>query len=78
MGRRGSGSFVRCRARVAGLLAIAALGIVVASSLNLEGLHRGLIATAVLLAIGGLISAFGIRNPAAEDAAEAPRIAENQ
>lgn len=65
-------------ARVAGLLAIAALGIVVASSLNLEGLHRGLIVTAVLLAIGGLISAFGIRNPAAEDAAEAPRIAQNQ
>lgn len=51
-------------ARVAGLIAIAALGVIVASQLNLEGLHRGLIATAILLFAGGLIAAAGIRNPA--------------
>ncbi|MBX3093817.1 MAG: MFS transporter [Cryobacterium sp.] len=55
-------------ARVAGLIAIAALGIVVASNLDLEGLHRGLITTAALLIGGGLIAAIGIRNPAREGA----------
>lgn len=57
-------------ARVASLVAVAALGIVVAYQLDLEGLHRGLIVTAALLAAGGLISLAGIRNPAAAEGAE--------
>lgn len=50
-------------ARVAGLIAIAALGIIVGYELDLGGFHRGLIATAALLILGGLISWAGIRNP---------------
>src|SRR5690554_34900 len=53
-------------ARVAGLLAIAALGIIIGHELDLAGFHRGLIATAALLILGGLISWFGIRNPQPE------------
>ena len=49
-------------ARVAGLVAIAALGIIVGYELDLAGFHRGLIATAALLILGGLISWVGIRN----------------
>ncbi|TQL47806.1 EmrB/QacA subfamily drug resistance transporter [Homoserinimonas aerilata] len=49
--------------RVAGLVAIALLGIIVGESLDLDGLHRGLIVTATLLIAGGLVSAVGIRNP---------------
>lgn len=60
-------------ARVAGLVAIAALGVVVASSLDLEGLHRGFVVTAVLLAAGGLIAAIGIRNPAGTEAGRGPQ-----
>jgi predicted MFS family arabinose efflux permease len=55
--------------RVAGLIAIACVGFVVGSTLDLGGLHRALVVTAVLLALGGLVSWFGIRNPAAPDAA---------
>lgn len=50
-------------ARVAGLIAIAALGIIIGHQLDLTGFHRGLIATAALLILGGLISWAGIRNP---------------
>lgn len=53
-------------ARVAGLVAIAALGIIIGYELDLAGFHRGLIATAALLILGGLISWAGIRNPQAE------------
>src|SRR5690554_3756893 len=53
-------------ARVAGLIAIAALGIIVGHQLDLGGFHRGLIATAALLILGGLISWAGIRNPLPE------------
>jgi EmrB/QacA subfamily drug resistance transporter len=49
-------------ARVAGLVAIAALGIIIGYELDLAGFHRGLIATAALLILGGLISWAGIRN----------------
>jgi len=48
--------------RIAGLVAIAALGIVIGSSIDLEGFHRGLIATAIMLLVGGIVSAIGIRN----------------
>ena len=49
-------------ARIAGLIAIAILGIIVGSAVDLEGFHRGVIATAILLLIGGIVSAIGIRN----------------
>lgn len=51
-------------ARVAGLVAVAALGIIVASKLNVDGTHRGLLVCAALLIVGGAISAVGIQNPA--------------
>jgi EmrB/QacA subfamily drug resistance transporter len=53
-------------ARVAGLVAVAALGIIIGYELDLTGFHRGLIATAALLILGGLISWAGIRNPQRE------------
>jgi EmrB/QacA subfamily drug resistance transporter len=53
-------------ARVAGLIAIAALGIIIGYELDVDGLHRGLIATAALLILGGIISWAGIRNPQAQ------------
>lgn len=49
--------------RVAGLLAVATVGIVVGSTLNVQGFQRGIIAMAALLVIGGIISIIGIQNP---------------
>ncbi|MEO6513316.1 MAG: MFS transporter [Candidatus Saccharimonadales bacterium] len=49
-------------ARIAGLIAIAGVGLVIGSTLTTAGFHNGLIATAALLAAGGIISGFGIRN----------------
>ena len=49
--------------RIAGLIAVAAIGVVTAGSfLSVEGFHMGLIFTACLLFIGGAISAAGIKN----------------
>ena len=48
--------------RVAGLVAVAMLGIIVGSTLDVSGFHRGLVVTGALLIAGGVISAFGIRN----------------
>ncbi len=47
---------------VAGLIAIAFIGLVVGNSLDPAGFHRALILTAVLLFIGGIVSAIGIQN----------------
>jgi len=47
-------------ARIAGLVAVAAIGVVV-GSLDLAGFRRGIAVMAVLLVLGGLISAAGIR-----------------
>lgn len=49
-------------ARVAGLVVIAALGIVTGPIIDLDGFHRGIILAAILLVSGGVISGFGIRN----------------
>jgi predicted MFS family arabinose efflux permease len=49
--------------RIAGLVAIAALGVVTGAQLSVAGFHRGVVAMAALLLLGGLISAIGIRNP---------------
>jgi len=53
-------------ARIAGLLGIAAIGLVTGPVLGLEGFQRGIIATAVLLTIGGIISVVGIQNSKTE------------
>ncbi|MEQ1737404.1 MAG: MFS transporter [Rhodoglobus sp.] len=51
-------------ARVAGLVAIAMLGVIVVGELDVAGFHRVLIVTAVLLFAGGVASFLGIRNDA--------------
>ncbi len=51
-------------ARVAGLVAIALLGVIVVGELDVAGFHRALIVTAVLLVAGGIVSFIGIRNGA--------------
>ncbi|MEJ3404097.1 MFS transporter [Rathayibacter sp. YIM 133350] len=52
-------------ARIAGLIAVACTGVIVgASGLDVRGYHRAVIACAVLLAIGGVVSWLGIRNRA--------------
>lgn len=50
--------------RVAGLIAIALTSTIVGGVFDLDGFHRGLIATATLLILGGVLSWIGIRNPA--------------
>jgi predicted MFS family arabinose efflux permease len=53
-------------ARVAGLIAVAVLGIAAAGGgdhLTARGFHHSMLAVSVLLLAGGLIGAVGIRNP---------------
>ncbi len=57
--------------RVAGLLAIAAIGVIIGSTLDVDGFHRALIVTAGLLFAGAIVSFVGIRNPA-RASADAP------
>lgn len=49
--------------RIAGLVAIALLGAVVGTTVNAEWLDRALVLCAVLMAMGALVSAIGIRRP---------------
>ncbi|RKH04988.1 MFS transporter [Corallococcus carmarthensis] len=49
--------------RVAGLIAIAFTGLIVGPRLDVAGFHRAMLVTAVLLVMGGVISALGIRDP---------------
>ncbi len=51
--------------RVAGLITVALLGVIVGSKLDLAGFQRGLLVTAGLLILGGVLSALGITNRAA-------------
>lgn len=48
--------------RVAGLIAIAVIGVIVGTTITLPGFHKAILATALLLFSGGVISALGIRN----------------
>lgn len=48
--------------RIAGLLAVAAIGIFIGTSVTLSGFHIGMIICAVLLILGGILSAIGIEN----------------
>jgi EmrB/QacA subfamily drug resistance transporter len=50
--------------RVAGLVAIAFLGLVIGSHIDVSGFHRTLVLVAVLLALGGIVSLIGITNHA--------------
>jgi hypothetical protein len=62
--RAGIGSAVNnAVSRIAGLIAIAAVGLVIGDTLNLMSFHRGVIMMAVLLITGGVVSAIGIQNP---------------
>lgn len=62
--RAGIGSAVNnAIARIAGLIAIATIGTVIGTTLDLGGFERAAMLTAGLLFAGGLISAFGIQNP---------------
>lgn len=72
-GRSGIASAVNnAVARVAGLLAVAALASITGGALDLEGFHRAAVVTAVLLAIGGVVSLVGIRNPTRAERQEEP------
>jgi EmrB/QacA subfamily drug resistance transporter len=59
-------------ARIAGLVAVACTGIIVGTSLDLDGYHRAALATAALLAVGGVVSFVGIRNPSPHAVTEEP------
>ncbi len=52
--------------RIAGLLAIATIGVIIGTSLDVSGFHRSLLVTAGLLLLGGIISAVGIQNQTAK------------
>jgi len=49
-------------ARIAGLITIAFVGVISGAHLGVTGFHRALVATALLMVVGGLISFAGIRN----------------
>ena len=51
-------------ARIAGLVAIAMVGVIVGEQLDADGYARGVLVTAALLIIGGIVSLVGIRNAA--------------
>ncbi|GAB3615772.1 MFS transporter [Okibacterium endophyticum] len=58
-------------ARIAGLIAIACATLIVGDVLDIDGFSRAMVATALMLFAGGVISWFGIRNPAGAPASEA-------
>lgn len=71
--RAGIGSAVNnAVARIAGLVAIASIGAIVAGQLDVDGYRRAAMATAVLLVVGGAVSWIGIRNPAPRDESGQP------
>ena len=49
-------------ARIAGLLAIAVIGIFIGDEVSQNSFHTGLIVCATLLILGGVVSGFGIQN----------------
>jgi EmrB/QacA subfamily drug resistance transporter len=74
--RAGIGSAINnAVARIAGLVTVACAGLIVGAQLDLAGFHRAAIATAVLLAIGGVVSFIGIRTPAADEVSSSAGVA---
>jgi EmrB/QacA subfamily drug resistance transporter len=62
--RAGIGSAVNnAVARIAGLVAIASIGVIVGTQLDVDGYQRAAVAAAAVLVVGGAISWVGIRNP---------------
>ncbi|MEV1129606.1 MFS transporter [Agromyces sp. NPDC049794] len=62
--RAGIGSAVNnAVARIAGLVAIASIGVIAGAQLDVDGYRRAAIVVAASLAVGGVISWIGIRNP---------------
>jgi EmrB/QacA subfamily drug resistance transporter len=59
-------------ARIAGLVAVACAGLIVAGPLGQAGLQRVLIVCIVLLVMGGVVSAIGIENKKAPAQADLP------
>jgi EmrB/QacA subfamily drug resistance transporter len=49
-------------ARIAGLIAVAIIGVIVGRSISLSGFSHAMVFTAALLIIGGVVSAIGIKN----------------
>ena len=48
--------------RIAGLIAIAFLGVIIGPTVTLSGFHTGAVTMAILLTIGGVVSVIGISN----------------
>ena len=49
-------------ARVAGLIAVALVGVITGTHLSVQGFHRVLVAIAICMAVGGIVSFIGIRS----------------
>jgi len=66
--RAGIGSAVNnAISRIAGLVAVASIGVVIGQHLTIEGFRSGIVLMASLLVIGGIVSAIGITNHVARD-----------
>jgi EmrB/QacA subfamily drug resistance transporter len=48
--------------RMAGLITIALVGVIVGTKISLHGFHRAITVTAMMMILGGIVSAIGIRN----------------
>ena len=48
--------------RIAGLIAVACTGVIIGGTVDFAGFRQGVIVTAALFAIAGVVSALGIRN----------------
>ncbi len=65
--RAGIGSAINnAVARIAGLVTVACTGLIVGAAIDLDGLHRAVVVTAVLLAVGAAVSFAGIRKAPSE------------